>query len=128
LFDQDRPYSTFSAKILLAHRLGILDADFEHALQMASKIRNDYAHSMQSEHLSDTRHKNRVQEIKRLVHSSSQWKAMDSALRPHVPTEEIADFCICAAIMLSILQTLVYTAKRIEHAYKATFDVSKWRT
>ena len=127
LFDQDRPYSTFSAKILLAHRLGILGSDFEHALQMVRKIRNDFAHSMQSEHLSDSRHKNRVQEIKRLVHSSAQWKAMDSALRPHVESEDIADFCICAAVMLAILQTLVFTAQRIEHINKATFDISKWR-
>ena len=127
LFDQDRPYSTFSAKILLAHRLEILDSDFEHALQMVRKIRNDFAHSMQSEHLSDSRHKNRVQEIKRLVHSSGQWKAMDSALRPHDTSEDVADFCICLAVMLSILQPLVFTAQRIEHLNKATFDVSKWQ-
>src|SRR5437867_124895 len=41
LFDSDRPLGTFSAKIILAHRLGLIDNDFEHALQMIRKTRND---------------------------------------------------------------------------------------
>jgi hypothetical protein len=43
LFDPDRPLGTFSAKIKLAYRLGLLDDDVEHALQLIRKIRNDFA-------------------------------------------------------------------------------------
>jgi hypothetical protein len=126
LFDEYRPCSTFSAKIVLAHRLGIIDSDFEHALQMFRKIRNDFAHSMQAEHLSNSRHKSRVQEIMRLVHSSDSWKAMDSALRSRTQSEDIANFCICAAVMLMILDVVALTTKRIEYPKKAKFDVSTW--
>jgi hypothetical protein len=60
LFDPDRPLGTFSAKIAVAYRLGLIDRACEHALQMLRKIRNEFAHSTGHERLSDSRHKSRV--------------------------------------------------------------------
>lgn len=63
LFDSDRALGTFSAKIALAHRLGLIDEDFEHSLQMLRRIRNDFAHQLESESLSSTRQKPRLNEL-----------------------------------------------------------------
>ncbi|MGU2417856.1 hypothetical protein [Burkholderia cenocepacia] len=51
LFDADRALGTFSAKILMAHRLGIISLEFEHALQIIRKIRNDFAHQIDTSSL-----------------------------------------------------------------------------
>src|ERR1700727_2523834 len=53
LFDPDRPLGTFSSKISLCYRMGLLDHDFERALNLVRKIRNDFAHSLGSPSLSE---------------------------------------------------------------------------
>ena len=49
LFDSDRNLGTFSAKIATAFRLGLIDLDIEHCLQLIRRIRNDFAHSIGTE-------------------------------------------------------------------------------
>lgn len=63
LFHPDRPLGTFSAKINLAYRLGLLDDNIEHALQMVRKIRNDFAHATHDIRLLQPSHPDRVREI-----------------------------------------------------------------
>lgn len=74
LFDGDRMLGTFSAKIAMAHRLGIIDSDFEHALQILRKIRNDFAHQMESESLSSPKQKARLSIILRWAQSSNIYE------------------------------------------------------
>jgi len=75
LFDPDRPLGTFSAKIKLAYRLGLLDDDVEHALQLIRKIRNDFAHATTDIRLLECSHADRVREIVKCVqHLSSNQK------------------------------------------------------
>lgn len=44
LFDTDMPLSSFSARIKLADRLGIIDEEIFSALNLLRKVRNDFAH------------------------------------------------------------------------------------
>src|SRR5579864_7726617 len=46
LFRQDGPLGTFSAKIALAHRLGLIADEVEGAIDLVRRIRNDFAHSV----------------------------------------------------------------------------------
>lgn len=46
LLDDNRPLSSFSARISLAYRLGKIDASFAKALHLIRKIRNDFAHKI----------------------------------------------------------------------------------
>src|SRR5262245_14774922 len=46
LFEQERPLSSFGARILLSRRLGLIDDEFEAALHAIRKTRNDFAHSL----------------------------------------------------------------------------------
>jgi hypothetical protein len=63
LFDSDRALGSFSAKIALAYRLGVIDRNFEHALQMIRKIRNAFAHSIDVASLSDSPHNGQLAEL-----------------------------------------------------------------
>lgn len=63
LFDQERPLSSFAAKIDLCYRLGIIDSEFSRALHMIRKIRNDFAHEVSGCSLNTGSHRNRVKEL-----------------------------------------------------------------
>src|SRR5439155_15512980 len=65
LFDPDRPLGTYSVKIALCYRLGLIDRDVEHALQLIRKIRNDFAHSITTANLSESAYRSRVLELER---------------------------------------------------------------
>lgn len=63
LLDADSPLSTFSARINVVYRLGILDAQFARALHLVRKIRNSFAHEMTSSRLDVGAHRDRVREL-----------------------------------------------------------------
>jgi len=44
LLDGDRPLSTFSSRINIAYRLGLITHNFAKALHLVRKLRNDFAH------------------------------------------------------------------------------------
>jgi hypothetical protein len=60
LFDGATPLSTLSAKIHLAHRLGIIGSDFARALHICRKIRNAFAHEISGCDLNLPPHKDRI--------------------------------------------------------------------
>jgi len=109
LFDADRPLGTFSAKIALAHRLGLIDHDFERALQLIRKIRNKFAHSFEQVILSDSQWKNRISEIVKVVQNNKFWRTLydylESGVGPeidHIRTE--TDFYVVIATMIVTLE------------------------
>jgi len=63
LFDGDGPLSTFSAKIHLSYRMGLIDAGLAHSLHMIRKIRNAFAHEVTGCKLDSGSHRDRVKEL-----------------------------------------------------------------
>lgn len=63
LLDGDSPLGTFSAKIMLASRLGLIDAEFTRSLQFVRKIRNSFAHEVSGCTLDSGAHRDRVKEL-----------------------------------------------------------------
>jgi len=63
LFDGDAPLSTFSAKIHLCHRMGVIDSELTRALDLIRKIRNSFAHEVTGCDLDSGSHKDRVKEL-----------------------------------------------------------------
>lgn len=70
LFDGDGPLSTFSAKINLAFRLGLIDAQFAKALHSIRKIRNNFAHEVYDAQLDTGTHRDRIRELTILLSMS----------------------------------------------------------
>jgi len=63
LLDGDNPLSTFSARIILCHRLGFIDDELCRALNLIRKIRNSFAHELSGISLSSGAHRDRIREL-----------------------------------------------------------------
>ncbi|MBA7585148.1 hypothetical protein ES708_27118 [subsurface metagenome] len=63
LLANGRPLSTFSARIHMAHRLGLIDNLFSRSLHLIRKIRNDFAHEVEGCTLNSGSHRNRVRDL-----------------------------------------------------------------
>lgn len=113
LFDLDRPLSTFSARIALSFRLGLIDEACEHALQMLRKIRNEFAHSISKASLSESRHRNRVLELAREAKKSGQiYTDFEKIFANCEPM--LREFCTAVTIILARLEYTATNAKRID--------------
>lgn len=119
LFDQDRPLSTFSAKIAIAYRLGLVDASVEHAMQMVRKVRNDFAHSIENAKLSDGPIRNRVNEMVRQCSHYHKWPSLRALYGQGASTAPLADFCTA----LNILIILVETGTELAHPLAVPFTL-----
>ena len=60
LVDGDAPLGTLSARINMAHRLGLIDAEFARALHITRRIRNEFAHELSSSSLGLGSNRDRV--------------------------------------------------------------------
>src|SRR5581483_7853910 len=60
LLDSEGPLSTFSSRITVAFRLGLIDATFFQALNLIRRLRNEFAHSAIGMKLKDAPHSDRV--------------------------------------------------------------------
>jgi len=85
LFDPDRPLGTFSAKIALAYRLGLLEDHVEKALHLVRKVRNDFAHAITEVSLSESAHQNRLSEITKCVRPCPVYDMMLQATEKALP-------------------------------------------
>lgn len=63
LLDGDSPLATFSARITLTHRLGLIDDEFCRALHLIRKVRNSFAHELSGISLESGAHRDRIREL-----------------------------------------------------------------
>ena len=112
LFGHDRPLGTFSSRILLAYRLGIISRDFESFLQTLRKLRNEAAHSSEKMDLSSSP---RIQWIEHLFQLASKGAAWDRLFQsvPRVTPRESPRIALmrCFLIALFNCEAAVISAK-----------------
>lgn len=104
LFDQERPLGTFSAKIDLAFRLGLIDGELEHAIHMVRKIRNDCAHSLDGDSLTTQKQKQRLHEAVGCAKKSPAWRQMHTTLSELKLPRERQDLFQVLLIVLMCLE------------------------
>lgn len=63
LLDGDSPLSTFSSRINVLYRLGLIAPDFARALHLVRRIRNAFAHELSGCDLNSGAHRDRVREL-----------------------------------------------------------------
>ena len=63
LLDSDRGVGTFSARINLSHRLGLIDSEFAWAMHIIRRIRNTFAHQPATSTLDSGTERDRVREL-----------------------------------------------------------------
>ncbi|ACT83012.1 hypothetical protein gp48 [Burkholderia phage KS9] len=63
LFEPERPLGSFSSRITLAHRIGLIDDDFARGLNWVRDLRNHFAHRVEHAKLTDDAYRDRVTNI-----------------------------------------------------------------
>ncbi|TAL10137.1 MAG: hypothetical protein EPO02_08420, partial [Nitrospirae bacterium] len=76
LFDGDAPLATFSSRIKLAYRLGLIDKEFARALNLVRKIRNAFAHELSGITLSSGAHRDQVRELVAPFKAMPDWEKL----------------------------------------------------
>jgi hypothetical protein len=105
LFDPDRPLGTFSVKINLASRLGLLDDEQERALQMIRRTRNEFAHAVTHLRLTQPEYRDRVGELARCAdtHGSGIAKLREESAGLF-GNAVLSSFCISLALVTLVLE------------------------
>lgn len=106
LLDGDSALGTLSARINIVHRLGLIDSEFTHALHIARRIRNSFAHELSSSTLNLGSHRDRVRE---LCAPFRRFKRFDSFRKSFAKKEEdtpSTNFRTAIAIMVLRLDSL----------------------
>ena len=106
LVDGDRPLGAFSARIAIAFRIGLIDAEVARSLDLIRRIRNEFAHEARLASLSSDEHIKRVKELARPFHRDPKFmdfmfvgskSARKPASRNYVTKEFIACVTLLAA-------------------------------
>ena len=124
LFDPDRPLGTLSAKIALAHRLGVIDQDVEHALQIIRKIRNEFAHSIEDETLSVQRHRDRLRSSTSRFREMAVWNATAIHFETLSISDALKEFALLLTIIIVNLEVFARMEQRVTVAKLLHFGPS----
>ncbi|TGK23323.1 hypothetical protein EHQ05_19220 [Leptospira yasudae] len=112
LFDgPNAPLSTFSAKINVAYRVGLISNKFAHDLNLIRKIRNEFAHNIQGCSFENGKVRSRVLEL--LKNTNGHFK---DKYRNHFPEGVRGDFLFASSWLLWSLNMQVEMCERIELA------------
>lgn len=127
LFDSDRPLGSFSAKIALAYRLGVIDRNFEHALQMIRKIRNAFAHSINVASLSEPPYNGQLNELIRDVKKDGDsFDNMVHQLRQGGFPEKLLNFCAAVIVLLMSLEMVEAVSDQLQPIKTAKLDKTRF--
>jgi hypothetical protein len=120
LLDGDSPLATFSAKINIAYRLGLIDSQFARALHLVRRIRNTFAHEATGVKLDAGPHRDRIKELVAPLASYQLYeKAKEAFFKDKKGTT--ADFYTTLALMVVRLDYLFHKIKPIDATSANTF-------
>jgi hypothetical protein len=102
LLGRDRPLSTFSARITIAYRLGLLGKDFASSLGAIREIRNACAHKVESTDLNRSPHRELVARLGRPIPSPTFWSTLVARFGQDCPSSHFR------AVVLVMSQTLLH--------------------
>jgi hypothetical protein len=116
LLDTERPLGTFSAKISAAYRLGLIDKDFEYALQAVRKIRNSFAHSIENETLSKAPHRDRLFEIAKILKGYEGLEEIAATVAPDKSNmnKDFATLCGVLTVLVVGLDVAAHVSEQVK--------------
>lgn len=116
LVDPEPGISTFKLRLLLAQRLGIIDSGFAKALDILRTLRNDFAHTLETQHLHEPPHRDRVNELARrfVLEEGVERMRESGAGTLGVQSSEKIRFVVLSAFMLSRLETAAKIVTQVD--------------
>lgn len=107
LLENERPLGSFSAKICMAYRLGLIDNLFSSSLHLIRRIRNDFAHEVEGCTLDSGPHRDRVRGLIAQVESLEFFiKMCDNLKKEDKFTLASIQFRAMAALICTSLEAL----------------------
>ena len=76
LLEADCPLGTFSSRIHMLFRLGLIEADLARALHLIRKIRNSFAHELSGGNLEEGSHRDRIRELIQPLHEAAGFNVL----------------------------------------------------
>ncbi len=111
LLEGEAPLGTFSARIQMAHRLGLIDDQYARALNILRRLRNGFAHEPTSSQLSARSHRDRVKELSAPFTPSKNYAT--ELARIGTTDEPRRDFLLALEIMIGRLDQLVTSCSQV---------------
>lgn len=115
LLDGDSALGTFSSKINLIHRLGLISGEFTRALHIIRRIRNSFAHEVSGCTLDSGAHSDRVKE---LITPIKHYNWYDGVKNHFFAGEQGAsvDFRVALAILVGRLEVLLANIETVDQS------------
>lgn len=109
------PFSSFSSKIDVAYRLGIISNRLCRDLHLVRKIRNDFAHNIEGCHFSDQAVHNRIRELRNAFVELIDIYKTEEASKMYPPGDR-GDFQFCCSWMIDYLHGISRAPKLLQEA------------
>lgn len=109
------PFSSFSSKIDLAYRLGVISNRLCRDLHLVRKIRNDFAHNIEGCNFSDQKVHNRVRELRSAFEDLIDIYRTEEAAKIYQVGDR-GDFQFCCSWMIDYLHDLSMSARQLGEA------------
>lgn len=107
LFLNNGPLGTFSAKVDLTYRLGLIDAQFSKSIHLVRRIRNSFAHEAYGAKLSSGTHKDRVKSLAAPFQNHEKFSTLKKLYFSDID-ESRADFSTTLGLMIIMLEKCVH--------------------
>ena len=138
LLHGDRPLGSFGAKIVLAARLGLIDAAVEQSLHNLRRVRNGFAHSTTPVRLADPPYCDRLCDSVAQARLNPLWQPMQTILEQHMaeqtgrPDAEedpgLQSFVLLITILVAFLETAARLLSPIRPSLCLSFEEGINRT
>ncbi len=115
LLDGNSGLSTFSSRINICYRIGVIDAEFARALHQIRKIRNSFAHEISGSELDSGSNKDRIRELTSVFSGNEQFEKYRNiwANSWNIPDGSKLDFRIILSIVGARLEGHFHRCKTI---------------
>ncbi|WP_157378273.1 hypothetical protein [Burkholderia ubonensis] len=122
LFEPERPLGAFSARITLAHRMGLIDDEFAGGLHAVRNLRNHFAHHAEMAQFSDAPIRDRVMSMVAWARKNQNYDAgYEQALQlsPRI-SEPHRHWVVCVAAIVARLKAGRGAVKPVDCGWQVT--------
>ena len=126
LFSHNGPLGTFSSKIDLAYRLGLIDSTFCRSIHMMRKIRNSFAHEVYGASLNGGSHKDRIKSLVSLIKDHYWFRHLKEAYFDD-RDDSRTDFSAALGLMIVRLEGLLHGLKPLSKDGARTLAPEKYK-
>jgi hypothetical protein len=128
LLDTERPLSSFSSRINMVYRVGLIDAEFVRALHLIRKIRNSCAHELSGVSLGAGPARDRIRELVGPLKARRQFEELrDHFVGKDKLPEPSSDFRVAVAWISAQLQHVYNKCQTLPSQDALPFVPPHWK-